>query len=211
MEFLSWQGFFLQKVGVCNCGLIMLFLNGIFIPDHCSQSKQLRFACVVILMKKMLLRTQFLTPFTKRKCCVGNTKANEDFWTSKMFIIALDTVCLKMGIALLLRSLPSTSGSSDVSSCQRISRLPPPPYSGHLDVVSLAPPYGGPLRPDLPSLTASNLSIYTTPSSPTVSTPSPCLVKLLQSKVPSSKTAKKALSFNKPPPRFRAGHRCSHR
>ena len=37
-------------------------------------------ACVVILMKKMLLRTQFLTPFTKRKCCVGNTKANEDFW-----------------------------------------------------------------------------------------------------------------------------------
>ena len=111
----------------------------------------------------------------------------------------------------LFRSPPSSSESSDVSSYPRISRLPPPPYPGHLSVASLAPPYGGPLRPDLPSLTASNLSIYTTPSSPTVSTPSPCLVKLLQSKVPSSKTAKKALSFNKPPPRFRTGHRCSHR
>ena len=40
-------------------------------------------ACVVILMKMLpessrhfssaVLRTRFLTPFTKRKCCVGNT------------------------------------------------------------------------------------------------------------------------------------------
>ena len=48
------------------------------------------------------LETQFLTPFTIRKCCVGNTKANEDFGEAWMFIIALVTLCLKMGITLSL-------------------------------------------------------------------------------------------------------------
>ena len=72
-----------------------------------------RFACVVILMKKMLLRTQFLTPFTKRKCCVGNTKANEDFGEAWMFIIALVTLCLKMGITL--RSFPRDSAQRRIS------------------------------------------------------------------------------------------------
>ena len=52
-------------------------------------------------LSRMLPKTQFLTPFTIRKCCVGNTKANEDFGEAAwMFIIALDTLCLKMGITL---------------------------------------------------------------------------------------------------------------
>ena len=59
------------------------------------------------------LETQFLTPFTIRKCCVGNTKANEDFGEAWMFIIALVTLCLKMGITL--RSFPRDSAQRRIS------------------------------------------------------------------------------------------------
>ena len=99
-------------------------------------------------------------------------------------------------------------------------RSPPRIIRGPLDIlslipphlrVSLPPPYGGPLRPNLPTLTTSNLSVYTTPSSPTTSTSSPCLTKLLRSKPSFSTTSKRAMSFNEPPPRPRSSHRCSHR
>ena len=64
-------------------------------------------------LSRMLPKTQFLTPFTIRKCCVGNTKANEDFGEAWMFIIALVTLCLKMGITL--RSFPRDSAQRRIS------------------------------------------------------------------------------------------------
>merc|ERR1711990_1334109 len=88
-----------------------------------------------------------------------------------------------------------------------ILSIPLPP---HLR-ITLPPPFGGPLRANLPTLTASNLSIYTTPSSPTSSTSSPCLSKLLRSKPSFPKTSKRALTFHEPPPRPRSSHSCSHR
>ena len=100
-----------------------------------------------------------------------------------------------------LRSPPLPRGPKDILS------IPLPP---HLR-ITLPPPFGGPLRANLPTLTASNLSIYTTPSSPTSSTSSPCLSKLLRSKPSFPKTSKRALSFHEPPPRPRSSHSCSHR
>ena len=100
-----------------------------------------------------------------------------------------------------LRFPPLPRGPKDILS------IPLPP---HLR-ITLPPPFGGPLRANLPTLTASNLSIYTTPSSPTSSTSSPCLSKLLRSKPSFPKTSKRALSFHEPPPRPRSSHSCSHR